>query len=72
MSSLLDAYRLLREGTQQTTGDTSMPQNGPDKDVCPKCGKDTHRTPWAFIAEARRKHREEKGIFYNVKEWWSI
>ena len=39
MSSLLDAYRLLKEGTQQTTGDTSMPQNGPDKDVCPKCGK---------------------------------
>lgn len=44
----------------------------PFADICPKCGKDTHRTPWALIREARIKHREEKGLFYNVKEWWSI
>ena len=41
-------------------------------DICPKCGKDTHETNWAFIASERRKHREKHGIFYNVKEWWSI
>lgn len=41
-------------------------------DICPKCGKDTHRTNWGLIADVRRKHREEKGIFYNVREWWSI
>ena len=39
---------------------------------CPRCGGDTHETDWALIAKQRREHREEHGLFYNVKEWWSI
>lgn len=41
-------------------------------DICPHCGKDTHKTDWVTIASQRRTHREEVGLFYNVKEWWSI
>ena len=39
---------------------------------CPVCGMPTHETNWEFIAEQRRLHREEHGLFYNVREWWSI
>ena len=39
---------------------------------CPKCGKDTHETDWEQIAKQRREHREKHGLFYNVREWWSI
>ena len=41
-------------------------------DPCELCGKDSHKTNWNLIKELRRKHREEKGLFYNVREWWSI
>ena len=41
-------------------------------DICPKCGKDTHKTDWLTIAAQRRTHREKFGLFYTVKEWWSI
>ena len=39
---------------------------------CPKCGGDTHETDWEQIAKQRREHREKHGLFYNVREWWSI
>jgi hypothetical protein len=37
MGSLFEAYKKLKE-VNQTTGDTSMPQSGPEK-VCPTCKK---------------------------------
>ena len=40
--------------------------------LCPKCGQDTHETDWEQIAKQRREHREKYGLFYNVREWWSI
>ena len=39
---------------------------------CPICGGDTHETDWALIAKQRREHRDQYGLFYTVKEWWSI
>ena len=39
---------------------------------CPLCGGDTHTIDWNLLREQRNKHREEKGLFYTVKEWWSI
>ena len=41
-------------------------------EICPKCGGDTHETNWVEFAEVRRKYREEVGILYTVREWWSI
>ena len=41
-------------------------------DICPKCGKDTHRTDWAYLKQQRREHREKVGLLYTVREWWSI
>ena len=42
------------------------------EEYCPKCGAWTHKTDWELIAKSRREHREKHGIFYNVREWWSI
>lgn len=39
---------------------------------CPKCGGDTHNIDWDLLREQRKLHREEKGLFYTVREWWSI
>ena len=41
-------------------------------DICPFCGRDIRRTNWQEIARQRREHREKHGLFYNVREWWSI
>jgi len=41
-------------------------------DPCEYCGKDSHKINWDFIASERRRNREEKGLFYTVREWWSI
>ena len=41
-------------------------------DICTMCGKPTHKTDWELIAKQRREHREKHGLFYNVREWWSI
>ena len=41
-------------------------------EICPICGTELHETNWELIAEQRRLHREEHGLFYNVREWWSI
>lgn len=41
-------------------------------DICLTCGKDTHEINWEFIKNERIKHREKYGLFYTVREWWSI
>ena len=41
-------------------------------DICPRCGKDTHRTDWVLLKKQRKEHREKYGLFYIVREWWSI
>lgn len=40
--------------------------------ICLMCGKDTHKTDWELIAKQRQEHRNQVGLFYNVKAWWSI
>ena len=42
------------------------------KDPCPICGGDSHETDWDLLREQRKAHREKHGLFYVVKEWWSI
>jgi rRNA maturation endonuclease Nob1 len=40
-------------------------------DICPLCGKDTHRVDWKLQAELARKWKEENpGARYGG--WWSI
>ena len=39
---------------------------------CELCGKDSHIIDWQLLKKQRDQHREDKGLFYNVREWWSI
>lgn len=43
-----------------------------NSELCPLCGGHTHETDWKLIAKHRREHREKHGLFYVVREWWSI
>lgn len=42
------------------------------EDPCEFCGMPSHLTNWSLLRQQRTKHREEKGLFYTVREWWSI
>ena len=39
---------------------------------CILCDKDTHEIDWELYKKQRIEHREKYGLFYTVREWWSI
>ena len=40
--------------------------------ICSKCNSDTHEPDWELLKAQRKAHREQFGLLYTVREWWSI